>query len=360
MRILFVTNEGRGRYAGRRFEWLGLDFAFASFTFEDIVRFRSAPDREPTIDRRALDRAIDEVEGFDGVFAEEPETILLAYVRRRRGLGPKRWIANTVQRLRRAGSIRDLVRSRYGEDPLEIVAADPEVFWGYTTRAHRDPLLAAGLPESRMIYTPVSSAIHTRFFPDTARAFEQGTGARLPTGLEAIKGAVLLAGTNNRDLETLSQAAALLPGRIHVLTDLSRNRRVASPHLAYHNLVPLPTFIAAVAHAGVLVLPLLPTTDSCGQQTLAAAQRVGTVVVASDVPAIRDYIEDGRSGFLAPPGDPERLAASIGIALEHAASPDILAAARARDARDADRITELFTRVFLDDAACGSSSPGSG
>lgn len=346
MRILFVTNEGRGRYAGRRFEWLGFDFTYASFTFEDIVKFRVAPDREPVIDRRALDRALDEIERYDGVFAEEPETVLLCYVRQRRGLAPRRWLSNTVQQLRRATPIREWVAAKYGEDPLPVVAADPEVFWAVTTRAHHAPLVTLGLPESRMSYTPVSSAIHTHFFPDTLPAFEAGANADLPRQLDAIRGKALLAGTNNRDLDTMRQAAALLPDKVHVLTDLTRNRRRESPHLVYHDLVPLPTFIAAVAHAGVLVLPLLPTSESCGQQTLAAAQRVGTVVVASDVPAIRDYIEDGRSGFLAPPGDPEALAERIRTALDHAASPDILAAGRARDARDAARITELFTRVF--------------
>ncbi len=360
MRILFVTNEGRGSYAGRRFEWLGMEFSYASFTFEDIVRFRTAPDRGPVIDRQALDRAVDEIEGFDGVFAEEPETVLLAYVRRRRGLAAKRWIVNTVQQLRRVEPIRELVEQKYGEDPLAIVAADPEVFWGFTTHAHQEALIARGLPSSRMIYAPVSSAIHAHFFPDSAPALAAGANADLPPELSGVRGAVLLAGTNNRDVETLARAAALLPDKVHVLTDLSRNRRVESPHLVYHDLVPLPTFIAAVAHAGLLVLPLLPTSESCGQQTLAAAQRVGTVVVASDVPAIRDYIEDGITGFLAPPSDPEALAQRIQVGLEHAISPDILAAARQRDARDAERITELFTRVFLEAPPSEGPPGGSG
>lgn len=347
MRILFVTNEGSGRYAGRHFEWLGLDFTYASFTFEDLVRFRFAPDREPIIDRAAIDRAIDEIEAFDGVFAEEPETVLLGYVRHRRGLAPKRWLSNTVQQLRRVNPVRSWVHSKYGEDPLDVVAADPELFWAVTTRVHCAALVAAGLPESRISYNPVSSAIHVHFFPDVAPAFEAGARAELPRELEAVRGGVLMAGTNNRDLPTVSRAAALLPDKVHVLTDLTRNRQKLSPHLVYHDVVPLPAFVTAVAHAGVLVLPLLKTEESSGQQTLAVAQRVGTVVVASDIPAIRDYIDDGKSGFLAPPGDAEALAGQIRLALEHADSPEILAAARARDARDAGVITELFTRVFV-------------
>lgn len=348
MRILFVTNEGRGRYAGRRFEWLGLEFTYSSFTFEDIVHFRVAPDAEPVLRRSALDRAIDEIEAFDGVFAEEPETVLLGYVRSRRGLQRKRWLSNTVQKLRRAAPIRELVQRTYGEDPLRAVAADTEIFWTVTTRAHHAPLVSEGLPECRMSYTPVTSAIHTAFFPDSAAAFEAGARADLPPKLAEIRGAVLLAGTNNRDLETMRQAAALLPDKVHVLTDLTRNVHLQSPHLVYHDLVTLPEYVAAVANAGVIVLPLRSTTESCGQQTLAAAQRVGTVVVASDVPAIRDYIEDGKSGFLARPGDPAALASSIRVALEHAEAPDIIAAGRARDARDAERIAELFTQVFVD------------
>lgn len=360
MRILLVTNEGRGRYAGRRFEWLGMDFTYSSFTFEALVRFRDAPDARPVIHRQALERALEELEAFDGVVAEEPETVLLEYVRRRRGLARKRWLVNTVQLFRRAGPLRELIRAHYGEDPLAVVAADPSLHWIVTTSAHREQLTALGVPDERSSYIPTTSAIQTGFFPDSTPAFVAGRRAALPQTLESLRGQVLLAGTNHRDLPTLARAAALLPAPVHVLTDLERNQRVESPHLRYHGLVPLDTFIGAVAHAGVLVLPLLPTTESCGQQTLAAAQRVGTLVVASDVPALRDYIEDGRSGFLVRPDDAEALALGIERALAHRDDESIIAAGRARDERDAQRIIELMHRVFASDGGRLESARASG
>jgi glycosyltransferase involved in cell wall biosynthesis len=49
---------------------------------------------------------------------------------------------------------------------------------------------------------------------------------------------------------------------------------------------------------------------------LIEAMAAGVPVVASDVPACREVLDDGALGVLVPPGDPEALAAGIGRVLE--------------------------------------------
>jgi hypothetical protein len=346
VRILFITNASRAGYAGRSFDWLGARFAYASFTFESLVRFRRAPDLGAVVHRRQLELALEELTEYDGILSEEPETVLLAYVARRRGLPAKRWLVNVVQRFARAGSLRAATERTYGEDPLVQIASDPRMHWVHTTSTHRSTLLALGLPAERLHFVPATSAIQEHLFPDSARALAAGKKLPLPAPLGGVAGGVLLAGTNNRDLATAAAAAELLGRPVHALTDIEGDRRPSSPWLAYHPRVSLEHYIAAVAHAGVLLVPVLPGEESCGQQTLAAAQRVGTVVAASDVPAIRDYVEHGVSGFLAEPANASALAAAIQAALAHAGDPAILAAAQARDARDAAVLRGVFERAF--------------
>jgi glycosyltransferase involved in cell wall biosynthesis len=46
-----------------------------------------------------------------------------------------------------------------------------------------------------------------------------------------------------------------------------------------------------------------PSQASCGQQAALEAMALGRVVIASDVPCLRELIQDGETGFLVPVGD---------------------------------------------------------
>jgi glycosyltransferase involved in cell wall biosynthesis len=271
---------------------------------------------------------------------------LLGYVAARRGLPARPWLVNVVQRMRRARSIRAAILKWYGEDPLRALADSPERFWMVTTESHVSALVAEGVRADRVFFCPSTSDVQAGLFPDSAAALSAGSEAPLPVRLEAVRGQILLAGTNNRDVATAARAAELLGRPIHVLTDLSRVRGVASSQLVYHAVAPQAEFIAAVAHASVLVIPLVDNEESCGQQSLATAQRVGTLVVASDLPALRGYIVHGESGFLARPEDPPALAGALEMALSHADDASMLEAARERDRRDTVRMRAVFERAF--------------
>jgi glycosyltransferase involved in cell wall biosynthesis len=76
-------------------------------------------------------------------------------------------------------------------------------------------------------------------------------------------------------------------------------------------------FVPAVPHAsmpelyceaaGVLSVPGSDATPVSVLEAMAC----GCPIVASDLPALREWIEDGSNGWLVPPGDAERLAAAI-------------------------------------------------
>ncbi|HEX9049929.1 MAG TPA: glycosyltransferase [Anaeromyxobacter sp.] len=352
MKILHVTCDGRGALAGRTARWLGMDFTVARFTIEDLVRFEHDPARAPRVRRDALRRAIEDVEAFDGVYAEAPEAVLLHYVRTRQRRRPVRWVVNVVDLLERVDPIRRLVRGAYGDDPLAIAAADPAVRWYVTTRAHASPLLAAGLPPERLAFVPANTA-QAPILPGAVDALEGARTRSIAAPLREIAGGFLLAGVNNRDVATLAAAAEQARIPVHVLTDLERVPAVPSPSLTYHGLVPLADFVGAVAAARVVVVALHAGPGSCGQQTIAIAQHVRTLVVASDVPAVRDYVADGVSGILVPPEDAPALAAALRRAADEPRRAALVEEGFRRNVRDNARVASFFRESFGPAAAIG-------
>lgn len=352
MRILHVTSDGRGSLAGERARWLGMDFTVARFTLEDLVRYRGAPRGEPEIRREALGRAVAETEGFDGVYAEAPEAVLLHFVRSRRGLRPLRWLVNVVSLLERVDPLRALIRRAYGVDPLALAAAEPRLRWYVTTREHLEPLAAAGLPRARLSYFPANTA-QAPILPGAAAALAGAAARPLPPALAGAAGGVVLAGVNSRDLPTTAAAAALAGVHVHALTDLKRLAPVASPWLTCHDLVPLADFLAVVAAARVVLLALRAGPGSCGQQTIAVAQHLRTLLVASDVPAVRDYLEDGVSGILVPPEDPAALATALRRALDEPRREALVEAGFQRNARDNALVEAFFREAFQAPLAAG-------
>ena len=98
---------------------------------------------------------------------------------------------------------------------------------------------------------------------------------------------------------------------------------VVSLHEAAARLGVCVGFLGFVKNAGVL----LAQADICvqpsvvaeaGSLTVIEAMQAGCVVIASDNGSQPEYVEDGRTGLLIPPGDDEALAAAIARLLDDA------------------------------------------
>ena len=98
--------------------------------------------------------------------------------------------------------------------------------------------------------------------------------------------------------------------------------------------VPRMTFNRLLEAARVVVIPLPADVTMAGQLTLIHSFHFGKAVIASDVPCMSEYIQDGIDGLLVPPEDPEALAAALVRVLE--------------DDRLARRLAEAGRRRFLD------------
>ena len=83
--------------------------------------------------------------------------------------------------------------------------------------------------------------------------------------------------------------------------------------------LPHDGFISAMRDASVVVVPLVGAADrSAGETTYLDAMAMGKLTVVTDSVGVRDYVEDGRTVLLVPPGDPAALRSAIEWALDPA------------------------------------------
>jgi glycosyltransferase involved in cell wall biosynthesis len=68
---------------------------------------------------------------------------------------------------------------------------------------------------------------------------------------------------------------------------------------------------ATMAAARLVVVALLPSRRSAGQQTYLNAMLLGKPTIVSDTVGVREYIEDGVTGVIVPPGDASALREAI-------------------------------------------------
>lgn len=94
--------------------------------------------------------------------------------------------------------------------------------------------------------------------------------------------------------------------------------------------IPSEELAAWMEMAGVVVFPY---RDIYQSGALHVAQTFGAPIVATAIRAMQDVIEDGVSGLLVPPGDPDALAAAVVRILRDDALADRLGARAAEDAR---------------------------
>jgi glycogen(starch) synthase len=108
--------------------------------------------------------------------------------------------------------------------------------------------------------------------------------------------------------------------------------------------LPRPEALSIVARADVVALP--SRWESFGYVAV-EAMALGRPVVATETGGFAELIEDGRTGWLVPPGDPEALLAGLAKCLADPAAARIGEQARAAAERfDADNVIEQVEALF--------------
>ncbi len=188
--------------------------------------------------------------------------------------------------------------SGIGEGPLRsLCAAHREGLIGWLfpiSRSAAQPYLDAGADERRLQVAPSGVAIE--WFADM-------------TPFDAVRErpmAVYL-GTVSRTrgldvLESLAQSGAadvLVVGRLE-------KERFAPQSCRYHKPVPHRQVIEYYGQADVLLLPYqpdLPHADAISPIKLFEAMAAGRPIIASDLPPIREVLQDAENALLVPPND---------------------------------------------------------
>jgi Glycosyl transferases group 1 len=134
-------------------------------------------------------------------------------------------------------------------------------------------------------------------------------------------GAVFAGGNSSRDYRPLLAAARGLESPVTIATTLP-----------LHDVAP-NIMAGAISHdeyerwtreAGVVVVPLMgDSARSAGQTTYLNAMALGKPVVVTDSPGVGTYLEDGITGLIVPPDDPDALREAIRWTLDPRNDSDV-------------------------------------
>lgn len=143
-------------------------------------------------------------------------------------------------------------------------------------------------------------------------------------------GYVFAGGNSLRDYDVLLDAVLSTDIPVRIATTWTSDR--TGPNVTLGP-VPHEEFLTLLHRASVVVVPLVTTVRSTGQQTYLNAMALGKPTIVTDAPGVRDHIEDGVTGVVVPPRDPAALRNAIEHALDPAHAPFYAAmGVRARDA----------------------------
>lgn len=310
LRILALFGDG-GQQTGRVALGDRHEIHFSAGALDDLLQRDGGPTR---VRRDVVDQVIERMGDFDAVFSDSAEAVLLRFVRERRGLPPKPWLVNEVDRFEQAGWVRRFVQRHYDQDPLPECLRAPELLW-FTITPGLEPLYRdRGLRMENLYLLPMARASIGFFFPETVALQDEllaaGDGARI-TRAPVDEGCLLALGSHERDHDTLARALDLAGLSADVICNLDQlDRRPAGP-LRWHPSQPPAAYLESIRRARAIVLPLGAPTRAQGQLSCALPMRMGKAIAATGVDSLADHIQPGRTGLSLPPGDPRALADAL-------------------------------------------------
>jgi glycosyltransferase involved in cell wall biosynthesis len=160
--------------------------------------------------------------------------------------------------------------------------------------------------------------------------------------------AVFSGGDSLRDYETLIEVAAGMPEvPFHVAS--ARYRPAAPPSNAQVGRIPHDEYIQRIRSAAVVVVPLRKgVVRTAGLETFLTAMALGKVIITTDSPGIRDYVDAGRTGLIVPPGDAGALREAIQWTVDPANAAEVARIAQAgRESARRDFSPEAFIASLL-------------
>jgi len=204
---------------------------------------------------------------------------------------------------------------------------------------------------SRVVYCVLSSA-ELELFPRTwgvdprrvvFTPFCVTLEAREPAGDD---GSVFAGGESLRDYVPLLAAARGLPARV---TIASGSVTRPTPENVVAGRVPHERFGELLRGCRVVVVPLARGIErSAGQQTYLNAMAAGKLVIVTDSPGARDYVDDGVTGLVVPPGDGTALRGALDWCLDdrNAAEHDAMRGRALEQARSRFSLDAYFERLL--------------
>jgi glycosyltransferase involved in cell wall biosynthesis len=259
-----------------------------------------------------------------------------------------------------AAALPDLVATATPPDrsKLQRLTRREEAVWqgadGYITitRALADEMTKRHGPRPRLAIVP-----------DGVRLAQRHAGSLPGEPLVAYAGHLYAW----KGVDVLLEALGRLPGVKGLIVgghaaepDLERVRRRAaelglSDRVTFTGLVEPARVAEHLVRASILVLPnpaSAISTHFTSPLKLFEYMAAGRAIVASDLPAIREVLADGRNALLVTPGDAGALAAAIRRLLDDPSLAQRLARAALEDVREytwarrAERIEKLFEQVL--------------
>jgi hypothetical protein len=159
-------------------------------------------------------------------------------------------------------------------------------------------------------------------------------------------GSVFAGGESLRDYAPLLAAARGLPARV---TIASGSVAGPMPENVVAGRISHERFGELLRRCRVVVVPLARGIErSAGQQTYLNAMAAGKLVIVTDSPGARDYVDDRVTGLVVPPGDPAEMRRALEWCLDdaNAAEHDAVRRRAAEQARSRFGLDAYFERLL--------------
>ena len=123
-------------------------------------------------------------------------------------------------------------------------------------------------------------------------------------------GYIFSAGRMERDFITLLKAVCGLDIPVVIVADSTQQavlEEYSTPHTRFFFNIPKEKYLSLLREARLVVISLKKGLSSRGQVVFLESMKYGKPAICSEVGGIAEYVEDGQTGWLVAPEDPEQL-----------------------------------------------------